>query len=66
MKQRDQEVQPSPQKPLTEEEFEQHLVEIGLMMPCRRLCDPARLQLAFQPVVIEGEPLSDTIIRERR
>ena len=66
LKQRDQEFQPSPQKPLTEEEFEQHLVETGLMSAVPPPRDPARSRRDFEPVVIEGEPLSETIIRERR
>ena len=54
-------------KPLTEAEFQQHLLNIGLISS---LPDPA-LDIddddpADQPVPIKGEPLSETIIRERR
>jgi len=56
-----------PKKPLTEAEFQQHLLNIGLISS---LPDPA-LDLDDddpddQPIAIEGEPLSETIIRERR
>jgi hypothetical protein len=54
-------------KLLTEAEFQQHLLSIGLISS---LPDPA-LDIddddpADQPVPIKGEPLSETIIRERR
>jgi hypothetical protein len=54
-------------KPLTRDEFNQHLLKIGLISS---LPDPA-LDLDDddpddQPVTIKGEPLSETIIRERR
>ena len=56
-----------PKKPLTEEEFQQHLLSIGLITS---LPDPS-LDIDDddpddQPVSIKGEPLSETIIRERR
>jgi hypothetical protein len=58
---------PKPKKRMTEAEFDQHLLEIGLVSS---LPDPA-LDLDDddpddQPVTIKGEPLSETIIRERR
>ncbi|HMF36233.1 MAG TPA: hypothetical protein VKF17_06320 [Isosphaeraceae bacterium] len=54
-------------KPLTEAEFNQHLLSIGLITS---LPDPA-LDIDDDdpddaPVTIKGEPLSETIIRERR
>ena len=54
-------------KPLTEEEFNQHLLTIGLVTS---LPDPS-LDIDDDdpedaPVTIKGEPLSETIIRERR
>jgi hypothetical protein len=54
-------------KPLTEEEFNKHLLSIGLLTA---LPDPA-LDLddddpEDEPVTIKGEPLSETILRERR
>jgi hypothetical protein len=51
---------------MTEAEFDQHLLKIGLVSS---LPDPA-LDIDDdpddQPVTIKGEPLSETIIRERR
>src|SRR4051794_25908149 len=57
----------APKKRMTEAEFDQHLLKIGLVSS---LPDPA-LDLDDndpddQPVTIKGEPLSETIIRERR
>jgi hypothetical protein len=54
-------------KPLTRDEFNQRLMAAGLIT---RLPDPS-LDIDDddpddQPVPIEGEPLSETIIRERR
>jgi hypothetical protein len=56
-----------PKKMMTEAEFDQHLLKIGLISS---LPDPS-LDLDDddpddQPVTIKGEPLSETIIRERR
>ena len=56
-----------PRKKMTEAEFDQHLLKIGLISS---LPDPA-LDLDDDdpddgPVTIKGEPLSETIIRERR
>ena len=56
-----------PKRPLTEAEFNQHLLSIGLITS---LPDPA-LDIDDDdpddaPVTIKGEPLSETIIRERR
>jgi hypothetical protein len=52
---------------VTEEEFQQHLLSIGLITS---LPDPAQDidddDPDDQPVPIKGEPLSETIIRERR
>lgn len=58
---------PQPKKPLTEEEFQQHLLKIGLVTS---LPDPS-LDIDDDdpddaPVAIKGEPLSETILRERR
>lgn len=52
--------------PLTEEELDRRLVEAGLLagVPPRREGTPAPRD--FQPIRIEGEPLSETVIRERR
>ncbi len=54
-----------PKKPLTAAEFDQHLMNIGLMSQVpdtdADFDDPDD-----QPVDIKGEPLSETVIRERR
>jgi hypothetical protein len=51
-------------KPLTEAEFDQHLLRIGLMSELPDTAadfdDPAD-----EPIPIKGEPLSETVIRER-
>jgi Arc/MetJ-type ribon-helix-helix transcriptional regulator len=52
-------------KPLTEDEFDQHLLALGLMSQLPNTAadfdDPDD-----QLIEIEGEPLSETVIRERR
>lgn len=52
-------------KPLTAAEFDQHLLNIGLMSQLpdtdADFDDPDD-----QPIDIKGEPLSETVIRERR
>jgi hypothetical protein len=54
-----------PNKKMTEAEFDQHLLKIGLMSELPDTAadydDPDDV-----PVKIKGEPLSDTVIRERR
>jgi Arc/MetJ-type ribon-helix-helix transcriptional regulator len=54
-----------PKKPLTEAEFDQHLLSIGLMSQLpdtdADFDDPDD-----EPITIKGEPLSETVIRERR
>ena len=57
----------TPKKPLTRDEFHQRLLAEGRLAS---LPDPA-LDLDDddpddQPIAIEGEPLSETILRERR
>jgi Arc/MetJ-type ribon-helix-helix transcriptional regulator len=52
-------------KNLTEAEFKQHLLESGRISSLPTPADPAS-RPAFQPITLEGEPLSETIIRERR
>jgi Arc/MetJ-type ribon-helix-helix transcriptional regulator len=64
LRQRAQELQ-TQARPLTEEQWQQQLLQSGLLsrIPVRPAADAPR---EFQPVKIEGEPLSETIIRERR
>jgi Arc/MetJ-type ribon-helix-helix transcriptional regulator len=56
-----------PNKPLTPAELDQYMLSIGLIT---QLPDPAEDidddDPDDAPVVIKGEPLSETIIRERR
>ena len=56
---------PPVKTPMTEQEFLQHLLDTGLMthLPDKAadFDDPDD-----QPIDIQGEPLSETIIRERR
>ena len=56
---------PPAKKPMSREEFHRHLIEIGLMS---RLPDTAADfdDPADEPIPIKGEPLSETVIRERR
>jgi Arc/MetJ-type ribon-helix-helix transcriptional regulator len=63
LQQRRQEVAAT--RPLTEAEFKQQLLKSGLMTSLPIPSDPAD-RPPFQPVMLEGEPLSEMIIRERR
>ena len=53
-------------RPLTEEELERQLIQSGFLGSVPPPRDPAAPPWNFEPVKIEGEPLSETIIRERR
>lgn len=57
--------QAAAKKPITEEEFKQQLLESGLMSSLPTPLDRAARR-HFDPIKLEGEPLSETIIRERR
>lgn len=51
---------------MTEEEFAQHLYEKGMIgKPPPPITDFSRYD-NYKPVTVKGEPLSETIIRERR
>jgi hypothetical protein len=52
-------------QPIGEDQFKQQLLASGLMtsLPLPRETAP---RPEFHPIMIEGEPLSETIIRERR
>ncbi len=54
-----------PPPPVSREEYEKYLLAKGIIthIPSRQI-PPERRD--FKPVEIEGEPLSETIIRERR
>src|SRR5205807_7181432 len=64
LRQRSQERQ-AQAKPLSEDQWQQQLLQSGVLanIPARPAAGARR---KFQPVKIEGEPLSETIIRERR
>jgi Arc/MetJ-type ribon-helix-helix transcriptional regulator len=53
-------------KPLTVPELEQKLIESGFLASVPPPHDPGAPVWSFEPVEIEGEPLSETVIRERR
>ena len=57
--------QPAARRPVSEEEFKQKLLQCGLMSSLPIPLDPAPRR-QFKPIKLEGEPLSETIIRERR
>ncbi len=50
----------------TEEEFEEEMVRKGLFRRRIKRAPDAARDRDFQPLQIEGEPLSEQIIRERR
>jgi putative addiction module CopG family antidote len=52
--------------PITEEQLEQQLMHAGLLGSIPSRPSATTVQREFQPVSIEGEPLSETVIRERR
>jgi Arc/MetJ-type ribon-helix-helix transcriptional regulator len=54
-----------PKKPLTRAEFDQHLLAIGLLSQLPD-SDADFDYPDDEPVPIRGEPLSETVIRERR
>jgi hypothetical protein len=56
---------PAKKEPTSREEYEAYLLAKGVIthIPSRQI-PPERQE--FKPIAIEGEPLSETIIRERR
>jgi Arc/MetJ-type ribon-helix-helix transcriptional regulator len=57
---------PTPQiTPMTEQELKRHMLNIGLMTQLPDI-DADYDDPDDQPIDIEGEPLSETVIRERR
>jgi putative addiction module CopG family antidote len=53
-------------KALSPQELEQRLVASGFLASVPPPCDPCTTGWSFDAVKIEGEPLSETVIRERR
>ncbi len=64
LRQREQEAQ-FPRKPLTPDELNSQLLNAGLLSQIPPRPDLATYQ-EFSPIVVEGEPVSETVIRERR
>ena len=50
---------------MTEAEFKQDLLKSGRISSLPEPAEPASRPV-FQPITLEGEPLSETIMRERR
>ena len=65
LRQRGQEPQ-AQAKPLSEDEWEQRLLQSGLLASIPPRPPAAGAHRDFQPIRIHGEPLSETVIRERR
>lgn len=57
---------PAPPKALSEEELDQRLLQAGFLgsLPPRPTTTTTRRD--FQPIAIQGEPVSETVIGERR
>lgn len=54
-----------PQTAISEEEFQAHLLKAGIISELPKpLAD--RQTSDFQPIAVQGKPLSETIIEERR
>jgi len=57
---------PEDQVPPTEEEFAEEMLRLGVYERMPLPADASEVREPFQPIEIEGEPLSEQIIRERR
>ncbi len=55
-----------PPQPLTEEEFDQKMIQAGFLGSIPPLPNDMAPTRDFQPTSIQGQPLSETIIHERR
>ena len=57
---------PPPATPVSREEYEKYLLAKGVIshIPTREPPSPERK--AFKPIKVEGKPISETIIEERR
>jgi Arc/MetJ-type ribon-helix-helix transcriptional regulator len=65
LRQRGQEPQ-AQAMPLSEDEWERRLLQSGLLASIPPRPSDVGARRAFQPIRIQGEPLSETVIRERR
>ena len=54
-----------PRTGMSEEEFQAHLLEAGIISDLPKPL-AERQQSDFQPITVQGKPLSETIIEERR
>jgi Arc/MetJ-type ribon-helix-helix transcriptional regulator len=66
LRQRKQETAVQEVKPVTEDELVRQLVESGFLASTPPRPSPTVSRREFQPITIQGEPLSETVIRERR
>ncbi|HYV35988.1 MAG TPA: hypothetical protein VE988_09820 [Gemmataceae bacterium] len=53
-------------RPLTEPQLERQLLESGFLASVPSRSTATAKRPVFQPITIQGEPLSETVIRERR
>ena len=53
-------------QPLTEDEFEQRLMALGVLDPAGASIVHAPADMDFRPVEVRGKPVSETIVEERR
>lgn len=54
--------------PMTEDEFEQHLLASGVITEIPQAPTDAEIEAFrnYKPITVEGKPVSETIIEERR
>jgi hypothetical protein len=59
-------VQPPEGEPISEDEVQRTLLDRGVISNTPNAADYTDADDDFDPIEIEGEPLSETVIRERR
>ncbi len=57
---------PATRPPMTDEEFRQHLLQTGRISQLPYAEWRSRTRDQWEPIAVEGEPVSQTILRERR
>lgn len=57
---------PGPRQPMSDEEFRQHLLRTGRVSQLPVADRKDQPQEPWEPIRVEGEPVSQTILRERR
>jgi hypothetical protein len=55
-----------PKPAMTEEEFQMHLMSEGIISELPRPLAERKGEEEFIPIIVQGQPLSETIIEERR